>query len=293
MLKCNSLNEILRDDDLCIDLNYNNFKIDITIFIFNFFKSLDIHNKLYFPIIIFKNEIEEDYKLKGNNIIFINENIIKDIYSNYDKDSVLRFFCNLSKIWGYILINKGIVNIRTINTIKDNLLINLKETENQKNDKNHISYSEMNYKNISSEVYPKIESIVWYVNYCKENGICIPEIKLLEKYNKLIKKLENKTRKISVGNHESKKINLDDLFDLSITDNPEWLERYPHLQTEYYIEDNIVKRRDFSSYEISDIDKLNEDEDFKEYVKSLVVRDKNKIKNEKVDVKIKKKEKKK
>ena len=151
----------------------------------------------------------------------------------------------------------------------------------------------MNYKNISSEVYPKIESIVWYVNYCKENGICIPEIKLLEKYNKLIKKLENKTRKISVGNHESKKINLDDLFDLSITDNPEWLERYPHLQTEYYIEDNIVKRRDFSSYEISDIDKLNEDEDFKEYVKSLVVRDKNKIKNEKVDVKIKKKEKKK
>lgn len=299
MLKCNSLNEILRDDDLCIDLNYNKFKIDITIFIFNFFKSLDIHNKLYFPVIIFKNEMEEDYILKGNNIIFINENIIEDIYSNRDKDSMLRFFCNLSKIWGDILINKGIVNIRTINTIKDNLLIEFEEKENRKNKINDVGYYEKNRKKFSSDVYAKLDSIFWFLDYYLAN-VSI-DLKILNskeidnikrKYNNLKKKIKNRNRKITKEIYENEKGTLDDLFDLAISKNPDWLKRYPHLQTEYYIEDNVVKRRDFSQFELSDIDNLNEDNDFKEYVKSLVVRDKYRlIKNDDIG-KVKKKQKK-
>lgn len=293
MLKCNSLNEILRDDDLCIDLNYITFKLDITIFVYKFLKNLDNGKRIHFPIIIFSNEICEEYKVIGNNIILINECIIEGIYYSYEKKSLLKLFYTLSKIRGDILINNGIVNIRTINTIKDYLLIDFQEKVNEKKNKNNVSYSEMNYKNISSEVYAKVDGIIWYIDYCKENGICISEIKLLEKYNKLLKKLENKTRKILVGYHESKKINLDDLFDLSITDNPDWLKRYPHLQTEYYIENNVIKRRDFSKFELSDIDNLNEDNDFKEYVKSLVVRDRYRlIKNEDIG-KVKKKQKKK
>lgn len=299
MLKCASLNEIFRDNDLCLDLSYKNFKKDMYIYVFKFLRELNKHNKLYFPFVIFDNDMYEDYEIIGDNIIYIDEKILKKLYYEFDKDSLKKLYYILAKVNEKILISNRVVNIQTISTIKDNLLMEFQDNENNKLGISDISYYEKNRKKFSSDVYAKLDSINWLIYYYLANVSIDLQIlnskeinDIKRKCNNLEKKIKNKNRKITKEIYGNEKGTLDDLFDLAISKNPNWLKRYPHLQTEYYIEDDIVKRRDFSGYELDEIDGLNEDENFKEYVKNLVIRDKERLNNQANVGKIKKKQKK-
>lgn len=296
MLKCYSLNQIFQDNDLCLDLSYKNFKKDMYVYIFKFLRDLNRFNKLYFPFIIFCNDMDEYYEIKGDNVIYINEKIIEKVYFDFNKDALRKLYYILAKVNEKILISNRVVSIQTISTIKDNLLVEFQDNENNKMGISDISYYEKNRKKFSSDVYAKLDSLHWFIDYLANNDLRILKNKELDdikiKYNNLEKKIKNRNRKITKEIYENENATLDDLFDLAISKNPDWLKRYPHLQTEYYIEDNVVKKRDFSGYELDEIDRLNEGEEFKEYVKSLVVRDKERLNCQDNVGKIKKKQKK-
>jgi len=223
----------------------------------------------YFTIYI--NKLNEKYACQfmiSNSITFtgicygvekiiINEREVRKIY-NGNISSLLTIFHEISHLQQNIQIEEGIVSKNIINYIKDNLLRYYQDEQNKKfGISKNSSYYILNYKYESSEIDANLNSILLFLRFCSKNEIELPKQieKILEtEFSKLEVK---KNFKRYVGENiifNSYYLSLDESFDLAINDHPEWLEFFPQLNTEYFIVDDKICKKDNINYEECDND---------------------------------------
>ena len=87
----------------------------------------------------------------------------------------------------------------------------------------------------------------------------------------IINRWSNETRNLyRVINFNNDYVNINDIFDLQLRDNKKWLEEYPLLKIEYYIDEygNIVKR---NIEKLREVLKIETDNKRKEFICMLML----------------------
>ena len=227
----------------------------------------------------------------NKNELFINENVIKDIYDGkLEEFMTILHELNHFKVKYEILF--GVINLDICRCVKE-LLLRDEDSypfrRNFKNDYLDDFYYSRNYKNYSEEVY---------VNMCSKKDFSLfMKIILITFYlnsEKNMKKIDNFVDKyikddlVRYDNHvrdltmslsfNSNYLSFDDAFDFSVKYHPEWL-KYPQISVEYYLDsDRYVKKKDILQL-IDDLTKID-DADTKEYVEYLIKNIENKEMNQ-------------
>lgn len=263
-------------------VTYQEFKDDIYNFIisimYNFLDDYDFSNDKCTVIIEKLPKKNKGYFLdnqKYDNLLVINEEVIKSIYDGHIEDFLI-IFHELNHFKVKYDIKSGIINDDITRIIKEKLIRTSKDIYSF-NPLDNNYYCD-NYNVYSEEVYVNLQAKKDFLFMCKsltKDTFIQKEIteafeeEYKEEIEKETKRYNNHIRDFtSRSDFNSYYLSFEEAFDLLVTDNPKWLE-YPQIKLEYYIdENNKVQKRNVEQL-LELLNNTNSQEE-KEYINSLI-----------------------
>ena len=205
---------------------------------------------------------------EGN--IVIDEKVIVGLY-NGKLDMLEAFFHELNHFKIYCDIEVGTPNICLYRILKEKLAI-------ESIDKHDRNYYDANYSLYSEEIYVEFLALMDFLKFIKlieHKRFDSVFDELIEatstRLKDIINRWSNETRNLyRVIHFNNDYMNINDIFDLQLRDNKKWLEEYPLLKIEYYIDEygNIVKR---NIGELRELLKIETDNKRKEFICMLIL----------------------
>ena len=202
---------------------------------------------------------------EGN--IVIDNKVIEGLY-NGKLEMLEAFFHELNHFKIYCDIEVGTTNICLYRILKEQLI--RKSIGKQYYDTNYSLYSE--------EIYVELLTLIDFLKFIKlvdpkRFDSCYYELKepMMIKLKDVIERWNNKKRDVSkVIDINDNYMNINDAFDLQLRYNKKWLEEYPLLKIEYYIDEygNIVKR---NIEKLREVLKIETDNKRKEFICMLML----------------------
>ena len=139
-------------------------------------------------------------------------------------------------------------------------------------DKHDRNYYDANYSLYSEEIYVEFLTLIDFLKFIKlidHKRFDTVFDELIEatstRLKDIINRWSNETRNLyRVINFNNDYMNINDIFDLQLRNNKKWLEEYPLLKIEYYIDEfgNIVKRNIEGLRELLKIETDNKRKEF-------------------------------
>lgn len=205
---------------------------------------------------------------EGN--IVIDEKVIEGLY-NGKLEMLEVFFHELNHFKIYCDIEVGTPNICLYRILKEKLAM-------ESIDKHDRNYYDANYSLYSEEIYVEFLTLIDFLKFIKlidHKRFDTVFDELIEatstRLKDIINRWSNETRNLyRVINFNNDYMNINDIFDLQLRDNKKWLEEYPLLKIEYYIDEygNIVKR---NIGELRELLKIETDNKRKEFICMLIL----------------------
>ena len=205
---------------------------------------------------------------EGN--IVIDEKVIEGLY-NGKLDMLEAFFHELNHFKIYCDIEVGTPNICLYRILKEKLA-------RESIDKQDRNYYDANYSLYSEEIYVEFLALIDFLKFIKlvdskRFDSVFDELReaTSTRLKDIINRWSNETRNLyRVINFNNDYMNINDIFDLQLRDNKKWLEEYPLLKIEYYIDEsgNIVKR---NIGELREVLKIETDNKRKEFICMLIL----------------------
>lgn len=205
---------------------------------------------------------------EGN--IVIDEKVIEGLY-NGKLDMLEAFFHELNHFKIYCDIEVGTTNICLYRILKEKLA-------RESIDKHDRNYYDANYSLYSEEIYVEFLALMDFLKFIKlvdskRFDSVFDELReaTSTRLKDIINRWSNETRNLyRVINFNNDYVNINDIFDLQLRDNKKWLEEYPLLKIEYYIDEsgNIVKR---NIGELREVLKIETDNKRKEFICMLIL----------------------
>ena len=205
---------------------------------------------------------------EGN--IVIDEKVIEGLY-NGKLEMLEVFFHELNHFKIYCDIEVGTPNICLYRILKEKLAI-------ESIDKHDRNYYDANYSLYSEEIYVEFLTLIDFLKFIKlidHKRFDTVFDELIEatstRLKDIINRWSNETRNLyRVIHFNNDYMNINDIFDLQLRDNKKWLEEYPLLKIEYYIDEygNIVKR---NIGELRELLKIETDNKRKEFICMLIL----------------------
>lgn len=202
---------------------------------------------------------------EGN--IVIDEKVIVGLY-NGKLDMLEAFFHELNHFKIYCDIEVGTPNICLYRILKEQLIRESIGTQ----------YYDTNYSLYSEEIYVEFLALMDFLKFIKlieHKRFDSVFDELIEatstRLKDIINRWSNETRNLyRVIHFNNDYMNINDIFDLQLRDNKKWLEEYPLLKIEYYIDEygNIVKR---NIGELRELLKIETDNKRKEFICMLIL----------------------
>lgn len=205
-----------------------------------------------------ENLTADDEKMNGcviNNIVFLNEKLLKEFYEGKNFKLIQTIFHELQHINQGKLIKSGNVNLSIINLIKEKIL-----RENLPN------YYDENYSIILSEVDAEYYGLQNMLNYFEQLGI-----KLNSKTKQIFEEeIQTNLSKMNIKKRtiNGKETTIDSLFNEYIKDKPELLNKYKQLEYLYKIEKNEVVQKTFDD-KMNDFNSLMIDSNDRELLRNV------------------------
>ena len=199
--------------------------------------------------------------------IVIDNKVIERLY-NGKLDMLEVIFHELNHFKIYCDIEVGTPNICLYRILKEQLIRESIGTQ----------YYDTNYSLYSEEIYVEFLALMDFLKFIKliehkrfdtvfDELIGATSTRLKD----IINRWSNETRNLyRVINFNNDYMNINDIFDLQLRDNKKWLEEYPLLKIEYYIDEsgNIVKR---NIGELRELLKIETDNKRKEFICMLIL----------------------
>ena len=205
---------------------------------------------------------------EGN--IVIDEKVIEGLY-NGKLEMLEVFFHELNHFKIYCDIEVGTPNICLYRILKEKLAM-------ESIDKHDRNYYDANYSLYSEEIYVEFLALMDFLKFIKlieHKRFDSVFDELIEatstRLKDIINRWSNETRNLyRVINFNNDYMNINDIFDLQLRDNKKWLEEYPLLKIENYIDEygNIVKR---NIGELRELLKIETDNKRKEFICMLIL----------------------
>ncbi len=205
---------------------------------------------------------------EGN--IVIDEKVIEGLY-NGKLEMLEVFFHELNHFKIYCDIEVGTPNICLYRILKEKLAM-------ESIDKHDRNYYDANYSLYSEEIYVEFLALMDFLKFIKlidHKRFDSVFDELIEatstRLKDIINRWSNETRNLyRVIHFNNDYMNINDIFDLQLRDNKKWLEEYPLLKIEYYIDEygNIVKR---NIGELRELLKIETDNKRKEFICMLIL----------------------
>ena len=205
---------------------------------------------------------------EGN--IVIDEKVIEGLY-NGKLEMLEVFFHELNHFKIYCDIEAGTPNICLYRILKEKLAM-------ESIDKHDRNYYDANYSLYSEEIYVEFLALMDFLKFIKlidHKRFDSVFDELIEatstRLKDIINRWSNETRNLyRVIHFNNDYMNINDIFDLQLRDNKKWLEEYPLLKIEYYIDEygNIVKR---NIGELRELLKIETDNKRKEFICMLIL----------------------
>lgn len=205
---------------------------------------------------------------EGN--IVIDEKVIEGLY-NGKLEMLEVFFHELNHFKIYCDIEVGTPNICLYRILKEKLAM-------ESIDKHDRNYYDANYSLYSEEIYVEFLTLIDFLKFIKlidHKRFDSVFDELIEatstRLKDIINRWSNETRNLyRVIHFNNDYMNINDIFDLQLRDNKKWLEEYPLLKIEYYIDEygNIVKR---NIGELRELLKIETDNKRKEFICMLIL----------------------
>ena len=205
---------------------------------------------------------------EGN--IVIDEKVIEGLY-NGKLEMLEVFFHELNHFKIYCDIEVGTPNICLYRILKEKLAM-------ESIDKHDRNYYDANYSLYSEEIYVEFLALMDFLKFIKlvdskRFDSVFDELReaTSTRLKDIINRWSNETRNLyRVINFNNDYMNINDIFDLQLRDNKKWLEEYPLLKIEYYIDEygNIVKR---NIGELRELLKIETDNKRKEFICMLIL----------------------
>ena len=205
---------------------------------------------------------------EGN--IVIDEKVIEGLY-NGKLEMLEVFFHELNHFKIYCDIEVGTPNICLYRILKEKLAM-------ESIDKHDRNYYDANYSLYSEEIYVEFLALMDFLKFIKlidHKRFDFVFDELIEatstRLKDIINRWSNETRNLyRVIHFNNDYMNINDIFDLQLRDNKKWLEEYPLLKIEYYIDEygNIVKR---NIGELRELLKIETDNKRKEFICMLIL----------------------
>lgn len=205
---------------------------------------------------------------EGN--IVIDEKVIEGLY-NGKLEMLEVFFHELNHFKIYCDIEVGTPNICLYRILKEKLAI-------ESIDKHDRNYYDANYSLYSEEIYVEFLALMDFLKFIKlidHKRFDSVFDELIEatstRLKDIINRWSNETRNLyRVIHFNNDYMNINDIFDLQLRDNKKWLEEYPLLKIENYIDEygNIVKR---NIGELRELLKIETDNKRKEFICMLIL----------------------
>ena len=181
------------------------------------------------------------------------------------------FFHELNHFKIYCDIEVGTPNICLYRILKEKLAM-------ESIDKHDRNYYDANYSLYSEEIYVEFLELMDFLKFIKlidHKRFDSVFDELIEatstRLKDIINRWSNETRNLyRVIHFNNDYMNINDIFDLQLRDNKKWLEEYPLLKIEYYIDEygNIVKR---NIGELRELLKIETDNKRKEFICMLIL----------------------
>ena len=253
-------------------IQYSNFKEMLVVFVekimSTYLEDTEYYNDKYSCIV---KELPS-YRLgefnSENNVIIINESVIKEIYLG-KINSMTVIFHELNHFKSKYDIKLGIINSDIIRTIKEDLL---RVANNIDSKFINDDYYKCNYTVFSDEKIAEINSINNLISFVKIVGIELSKQHLQQ----LEEQIENNTRQYNnylrdlrlIFNYNNYFLDFEEAFDIMIKHNRSWL-TIPQLNIEYYLKkDGKVAKR--TKQELEERLITETDENIKEYIQYLL-----------------------
>ena len=188
---------------------------------------------------------------KNNNLMIIDEDLIKEIYTDGKIENFFVIFHELNHFKTKYEIKNGVLNKNIVRILKEDLIRNTLDYNKHNN-----KYYQINYNLYSGEVYANIQAYKDLILFIK--SISMDEIiqtKIIKRimnlqYKRIKKEIEyysdEKRNLTYVGDINDNYSNYDCIFDYLVSFNPQWL-TYPQIGIEYYLDkdNNVLKRNVF------------------------------------------------
>lgn len=208
------------------------------------------------------------------NIIFLNEEVIEKMYKKRDLSNLTVLFHELNHFKIKYDIKLGHFDESLIRVIKEELISKSPLYPSFiKTKKEQSTYYEDNYTFYSEEKLVEIYSLENLLLFMKKANINISQYQK-QQINNLIRKAtyqyNNYFRDVHSNiNFNSYVIDFEEAFDILIKDNYKWLDDYPQLQIEYYLNnDGIVVKRSID--ELRELLNMETNQNKIEYIESLL-----------------------
>ena len=205
---------------------------------------------------------------EGN--IVIDEKVIEGLY-NGKLEMLEVFFHELNHFKIYCDIEVGTPNICLYRILKEKLAM-------ESIDKHDRNYYDANYSLYSEEIYVEFLALMDFLKFIKlidHKRFDSVFDELIEatstRLKDIINRWSNETRNLyRVIHFNNDYMNINDIFDFQLRDNKKWLEEYPLLKIENYIDEygNIVKR---NIGELRELLKIETDNKRKEFICMLIL----------------------
>ena len=204
---------------------------------------------------------------EGN--IVIDEKVIEGIYSG-KLDMLEAFFHELNHFKIYCDISRGVPDVHLYRILKEKLA-------RESIDKHDRNYYDANYSLYSEEIYVEFLTLIDFLKFIKliapkRFDTVFEELRKATstRLKDIIIRWNNEARDLTrVSDFNYNYMSINDIFDFQLRYNKKWLEEYPLLKIEYYIDKqgNIVKR---NVGELRELLKIETDEKTKEFICMLI-----------------------
>lgn len=257
------INNILRNNMI---VNYDAFK-GIIVFFIKFLIKNAYSNMIngYTPSVNITNFDDDLRNSTGiaHDIfkISINEDIINDLYNNKNLEAFITIFHELVHIEQNIYIKFGYISDSIMDYIKDDVIVRIIK------DDNGIDYYKENYDHISFENDAEIIGTITAMKWLENAGIKLTynfKVFLNNSVNREEKKRSIRTRTVN-----GKEYDIDELFESCIMLHPEYIDKYPQLGIQYFVDGKYVFER--NSAQLNELLKYYERDDIvKTYIYELI-----------------------
>lgn len=205
---------------------------------------------------------------EGN--IVIDEKLIEELY-NGKLEILEAFFHELNHFKIYCDISRGVPDIHLYRILKEKLA-------RESIDKHDRNYYDANYSLYSEEIYVEFLTLIDFLKFIKliapkRFDTVFEELRKATstRLKDIIIRWNNETRDLTrVSDFNYNYMSINNIFDFQLRYNKKWLEEYPLLKIEYYIDKqgNIVKR---NVGELREVLKIETDNKRKEFICMLML----------------------